>query len=288
MKEQFYFNIAGTFNCNAFVDEVSVIPDSATLTVYYPSSMNKLIETQVMAIDGSGNLSYELLDSDNQLPAINYKAQIDFTYSGVTYSNTYFYDVVYTRLVNTLNDYDLLSELPTLRDNGFKFRGTSDSATITSITDSNLKRFKNDYFNGGSVLILSTGETRNISDFDSTTGTVSFDAVPVAPISDPYILTKSYKDVRERALEVIEGELIKDGKRAHLLIDSYDFRLTHLYLTITMICKSLSTSENDIWWTLWKEYEKKAWLNFSTVTVMTHSSYLETELNNLTIRSVRR
>lgn len=288
MKEQFYFNIAGTFKCNAFVDEVSVIPDSANITVYYPSSVDKRIDNEAMTIDGNGNMTFELLDTQNQLPAINYKVVVDFTYTGSSYSNTYFYDVVYTRLVNTLNDYDLLSELPTLRDNGFKFRGTSDSATVTTLTDSNLKRFKDDYFNGGSILILSTGETRTISGFDSSTGTVTFDSVPVAPISDPYILTKSYKDVRDKTLETIEEELVKDGKRAHLLIDSYDFRFTHLYLTVSAICKSLSTTDKDIWWTLWKEYEEKAWLTFSDVTVMTHSSYLESELNNLTIRSVRR
>ena len=266
MRQQFLVDTAETFRSYVYENNRKVVPTSATLTVYNPGSSDKLINAAAMTIGSDGLLSYALTATHNDLAAENYKAVISYVYNAVTYSITLFYDIVNSKLVKVITDDDIVNELPQLKDNGWRVHGTADSGSATTLIDAELKRYEDDYFTGGLAHSLTKDETREITDFVSSSGTVTTTAFSTAIATDKYILTRSFTKEIQRAFEKIDELLYRSGKRAHLILDPYDLREVHICYAVAEICKGLTvTGEATFWWQMWKDYEAKAYAIFKSL-----------------------
>lgn len=264
MKQQFLKGIADTFRTYVYENNRKVVPSSAAFTVYRPGGTDVLVNAQAMAVAADGLLSYGLTTADNAASGEDYRALVSYVYGAVTYYFTLFYDVVNSRLVKVITDEDLINELPQLKDNGWKARGRASSGSTTSIVDAALKKYPDDYFTGGLAYSLTKDESQEITDFVSSTGTittVAFSSTITA--GEPYVLTRSYSREIQRAFEKIEEEIKKKGKRAYLILDPYDLREAHILFSVAQVCKGLVSENNALWWELWKDYEKKAEAAFS-------------------------
>ena len=253
------FNTGDVFKAYIYENNRKIAPASAIVTIYKPRTNYKLIDSATMAIATDGQLSYALSASDNFIPAINYKAVITYVRNSKTDYLVLFYDVVRSRLVSVVTDIDIVSELPQLKDNGWKVRGVASSGTASTITDPELQRYEDGYFTGGLAYSVSKDATREVLDFTSSTGTLTTTAF-AAPIAagENYIITRSYTREIKRAFEKLEEKVIRLGRRPELILDPYDLREVHIYCSVAEVCKGLTAEKPGFWWDMWKEYEQKA------------------------------
>jgi hypothetical protein len=258
MKQRFLVDTAETFQSYVYENNRKIVPSSATLTVYKPGGATELISAGAMTVQSDGRLDYSISSDDSTVADENYKAVIAYVVSGVTYYVTQYYDVVNSKLHKVITDDDVVAELPQLRDSGWRVHGTAESGSATTIIDSELERYEDEYFTGGLAFSIDKDETREITGFASSTGTVTTNAFGSAIAIDKYILTRSFSREIHRAFEKIEELLVRRGKRPHLVLDPYDLREVHIYLSVAEVCKGLATEHENIWWTLWKGYEKTA------------------------------
>ena len=266
MRQQFLADTAETSRTYVYENNRKVVPASATLTVYNPGSSDKLINAAAMTIGSDGLLSYGLTATHNDVADENYKAVISYVYNATTYTITLFYDVVNSKLVKVITDDDIVNELPQLKDNGWRVHGTADSGSTATIVDVELKRYEDDYFTGGLAHSLTKDETREITDFVSSTGTATTTAFSSAIATDKYILTRSFTKEIQRAFEKIDELLYRSGKRAHLILDPYDLREVHICYAVAEVSKGLTIAgEATFWWQMWKDYEAKAYAIFKSL-----------------------
>lgn len=256
-RQQFLVDIADTFKTFVFENNRKIVPTSATLTVYEPSSDTKLIDAAAMTVGSDGQLSYTLTATHNTTADEAYKVVIAYVYNAVTYYATLYYDVVNSKLSKVITDDDIVNELPQLKDNGWRVRGTADSGSTTTIVDAELKRYEDDYFTGGLAHNLNNDEVREITDFVSSTGTATIVTATATASGHAYILTRAYTKEIHRAFEKIEELLNAKGKRAHLVLDPYDLREVHIYFSVAEICKGLISAEDNLWAWFYNEYDKK-------------------------------
>lgn len=273
MKQQFVRDTADTFKTYIYEDNRKVVPASALLTVYKPGGDVKLIDGASMTVGGDGLLYYSLTASDNAAFGEDYKAVVSYVHDSMTWYVTLFYDVVNSRLTKVITDEDVVSELPQLKDNGWKARGAAEGGSATAIIDSNLKRYEDEYFTGGLAYSAAKDETREITGFDHTTGTVATTAFSSGVIAgERYTLTRSYSKEIQRAFEKMEERLIRLGKRPQLILDPYDLRGAHIFFSVSEVCKGMATDSEGFWWDMWKEYEKKAVEAFGAINFKYDSS----------------
>src|SRR3990170_1080591 len=259
MKQQFLVNTPDTFRTYVYEHNRKIVPASAQMTVYWPGGEKKLIDGETMTVGADGLLSYSLAASQNSKTGTNYKASVAYDHDSSTNYATLFYDVVKSRLVKVITDEDIVTELPQLKDNGWRVHGVAEGGSSTTIVDSELKRYDSGYFTGGLASCLDKEETREVTDFDPSTGTVA--TTPFSSGVDAVlksILTLSFSKEIQRAFEKIEEKIIRLGKRPELVLDPYDLREVHIYYSVAEVCKGLVTDNDTFWWELWKEYEKKA------------------------------
>lgn len=258
MKQQFLVNTADTFKTYIFDNNRKIVPSSARLTVYRPGGDAKAVDDAAMTVAADGLLSYSLSASENSTPGSNYKASVSYVHNAATFYVTLFYDVVRGRLAKVVTDDDIISELPQLKDNGWRARGTAEGGSITTIVDSELKRYEDGYFTGGLAHSVDKDETRGVTDFVSSTGTVTVEPFTGAVAAgEKYVLTRSYSREIQRAFEKIEERIVRLGKRPELILDPYDLREVHIYYSVAEVCKGFAAGEKSFWWGMWKEYEKK-------------------------------
>lgn len=258
MKQQFLLNRAGKFRTWIYENNRKLAPSAAWITIYAPGEA-VLIDRAQMAIGQDGLLSYELTAEDNSDAGLNYRASIEYSHDSAAHYATLFYDVVRSRLIKVITDDDLTAELPQLRDSGWSVSGIAEGGTETAIVDSELTRYCEDYFTGGLASLPEREEKREITGFASSSGTVSTAPFSSAVLAgDSYVLTRSFSRETQRAFEKLEERLQRQGRRPHLVLDPYDVREAHIYLSVAEACKGLSAESKGLWWDLWKEYEKKA------------------------------
>lgn len=267
MRLQFLTDTAETLKTYVYENNRIIIPASAIITVYKPGSTTELIGAQVMTVAADGLLSYVLTSTHNDVVGENYKAVIAYIYGGTTYTITLFYDVVRSKLVKVITDEDIISELPQLKDNGWRVHGTADSGSVTTIVDAELKRYEDDYFTGGLAVNLTNDETREITDFVSSTGTATIKTATATASGHKYILTRAYTKEIQRAFEKIDELITRAGKRSALILDSYDLREVHICYSVAEVCKGLTGAggTDTFWWQMWKDYEAKAYAIFKSI-----------------------
>jgi len=267
IKQQFLVNTADVFQASVYYANRMITPSSAILTVYMPSSGVKLIDGAAMTVGVDGAMSYPLTAGDNALAGADYQAVIAYVYSGYAGSVTLFYDVVRARLTKVITDDDLTAELPQLKDAGWQARGAADSGTATTIVDAELMRYEDDYFTGGVARLLGRDEAREITGFDSLTGTITTAAFGSAVTTDKYVLTRSYSREIQRAFEKIEEKIVRQGRRPERILDPEDLRGVHILYAVAEVCKGLVGDSKGMWWDMWKEYEKKGEEAFDGLTI---------------------
>ncbi|HBG46398.1 MAG TPA: hypothetical protein DDW94_05340 [Deltaproteobacteria bacterium] len=272
MKQQFIVNTADSFQTYIYENNRRIVPDSASVVIYSPGG-ESLVENAQMGIGLDGLLSYWLSQSENSTAGLNYKAAIEYVYESRTHYATIFYDVVRSRLAKVITDEDLSAELPQLKESGWSVRGTAEGGTESAIIDTGLKRYGDDYFTGGLACLPEKDETREIILFTAGTGTITVEPFSSAVAAgQSYILTRSFAREIQRAFEKIEARLLRSGKRPHLILDPYDLREAHIFLSVAEACKGLAAQSKGLWWELWKEYERKADEALSGMTLKYDSS----------------
>lgn len=268
MRRQYVVDIGSVFSVYVYdANNRKIIPTSATLTVYKPGTSTKLVDAGVMTVAGDGLLSYSLTATHNDVPDENYKAIVVYVYATVSYSITIFYDVVYAILKSVITDIDIINELPQLKDNGWRVHGTADNGSTTTIVDAELTRYEDDYFTNGTSTNLTTDEMREITDFVSSTGTVTIPTATATVAGHKFILTRAYTKEINRAFEKIEELIIRAGQRPYLILDSYDLKEVHTYYAVAEVCKGLTGAggTDTFWWQMWKDYEAKAYAVFKSI-----------------------
>lgn len=259
IRQQMLVNQTSSFQAFVFESNQKVVPDSARLTIFKPGGSTELVSDQAMSVTPDGLLTYNLTADDNGTVDGNYKAVILYVVSGTTFTAVLFYDVVHSKLVKVITDEDVVSELPQLRTlNGWRINGTASSGTTTTIVDLNLTVYEDDHFTGGTAYSIDKGETRAITDFGQVTGTVTTEAFSGAISTDKYVLTRSYTKEIQRAFDKLEERLRAMGRRSHLILDPYDLREVHIYMSVAEITKGLAVEEESLWWEFWKSYDKLA------------------------------
>ena len=257
-KQKFKINTAETFKLRIYKDNRKIVPTSATMTVYKPGGSTELLTDVNMSVASDGLLTYDLTAENNDTLNSNYQTEVSYVFEGGTFPATVFYDVVNVKLHKVITDQDIVNELPKLKENGWRQLGTADAGSSqTAFTDSDLKRFENDYFTGGLAHSLDKDETREITDFVQSTGAITTTAFSAVISGDKYVLTQPYTNEIQRAFEKLEDRLNRMDKAAHLVLDPYDLREAHIYQTVADICRALATDETAIWWALKEEYEMK-------------------------------
>ena len=257
MKQNFLLDIAETFKTYIFEDNQRIVPTSAVITIFKPGGTTELVSGAGMSVAADGLLSYALTADDNNTADENYRAVVSYV-SGATFHATIFYDVVRSKLHKVIVDEDVVNELPQLRDNGWRKHGTAESGSETTIVDSNLNHFPDDHFTGGLAYSIDKDETRQITNFVGSTGTVTTSAFSGAIATDKYILTRSYTKEIQRAFEKIEELLVSAGRRPDLILDSGDLRGVHILFATAEVCKGMVTEDAGMWFEFMSRYENKA------------------------------
>ena len=275
MKQQFLVDGTGTFKTYVYENNLKIIPASGTITVYKPGGTEKLIDAQNMTVGGDGLLYYDLTAVHNDDVNEDYRAVVSYVFGSITYTVTLFYDVVYSILRPVITDDDVIKELPQVEKLGYTVRGTADSGSATTIVDAGLKSYDDDFFSGGEAYSLSKEESRIITDFVSTSGTITIEAFSSAIAADEkYVLSRAFTREIQRAFEKIEERLKRRGKRVHLILDPYDLREVHILFAVAEICKGQIATEGEgsLWWDLWKDYERQAERAFDGLSLKYDSS----------------
>ena len=262
MRQQFLVDIADTFKTYIYENNRKAVPTAATITVYHPGTSTILINAAAMTIAGDGLLSYALTVAHNDVANESYKAVLSYTVGGVIYRATSFYDVIHSKLSIVITDDDLLGELPQIKDNNYVVHGTADSGSATTLVDDELKRYADDYFTGGLSTNLTNNETREITDFVSSTGTVTVVTGAATAAGNKYVLQRSFGKEIARSFEKLEDMLYQAGRRAHLVLDPYDLREMHILLSVAEVCKGLVTAEGGMWFSFYERYNKHAYAVF--------------------------
>jgi len=293
MKQEFLADETSTFKHYIYQNNAKAVPSAATMDVYKPGNTTKYIDGVTMDIAADGLLSYGLSADNNDVADENYKVVISYTLGGVVYKENVYYDVVLSILSMVIIDDDLLRELPQLQGQGRSHSGTSTAGSTTTMTDLELQKYPDDFWNGGTAYSATQDEEREITNFVSSTGVVTFDAFPADAATDEYILRRSYLREIERAFDKIKSRIIAMGKRPFLVLDPNDLYEVHVMLAVAEVCKGLATDRDSFHKELQLEYEEKyaeLWKDLNFKYDFSEDSYLsgaEESAGNEAVRLVR-
>lgn len=169
------------------------------------------------------------------------------------------YDIVYWKLENPISESDLLMEKPELDE----YRPESASIQITSVTNSLnfvCKQLSDPiHFWKGSIMQLKSETGKNERqwvadwDFDTRTLTIAQAFTSTPQVNDRFILRRGfYPEINSAWLEILSEVMSWQRKfvdyRGHLIaMDGYDFRLAHLYRTMSKIAHGMKLRGDDSW-----------------------------------------
>lgn len=251
MKQQFLKGKTGEIRMTAYSSGVAVVPSSALITLKKPDGSE--LQAQASATVGSdGEMTYSLTTTHTADHDLNYIAEWEFVVNSVTYYEKQLFDIVKSKLSIPITDEDLINELDSLRDANLQVTGTATAATASTFADTvNLKE-ANDYWNGGTLEILSgtgAGQMRDVTDFVQSTSllSVSPNWATTPDTTSTYRLVKSFSKKIEQAFEQFEFMLYSKGRRQDLILESAQIRIPLVYRTITNIALDLTDEEGDKW-----------------------------------------
>ena len=162
------------------------------------------------------------------------------------------FDVVVSRLYNVVREEDLFELVPALRTNRAAiFNGVADATggTTETLVDGQLRQYDDGWFTGGVLELLNgadEGETREVTNFVNTTGTVTFfPAISLRPNGDKYRLRRSWAPLIELAYEDIKWRVRSRGDRAALIIDAGELFRPIAYRAVQLCYESISAMRGE-------------------------------------------
>jgi len=242
---------------------------STTVKIDKPGGSAVVASTVVTPSTGpeasSNRLSYTFLTAANDTLGESFTVTWTATVAGRVYLHREVFDVVRTQLVNTVTEEDLFERCPTLRDQrslGLT-TGLADSGTDTTIVDDQLKQQPDDFYNGGVVTVIdgtNEGETRYISDFTRSSGTVTVgESFPAAnDVTTRYEVRRSWAPIITKAFEEIRWAIRTQGGRPALIVDAGELNAGVEYLSAALAFESIPKGGVDgDNWLLAQEYRKR-------------------------------
>lgn len=233
---------------NIFEDNQVITPVSPTITLKKPDQTDFPVPVvaQAMTILSNGQIEYTMPSANTGNLLENCNGTIEYVFNSINYQFGFLFDIVRSRLEMVITDEDLFDEFPGLRDSGYRQIATASTAgTTATLVDTAQLIQPDDYWTGGIIEFPSTGEIRNVTDFDSATATLTF-APPIAASTgsgSKYVVTRSFRKERMRAFQDIIDRLRNSGRRAALVMDSHQLRTLHILLTLAKIFRSFVNSE---------------------------------------------
>jgi hypothetical protein len=258
MNQAFLIDRASTFSTYVYEDNQIIIPDSATITIRKPNTTVELITAQAMTVEADGELTFALTAGNNDTADMSYQATVSYVVGSVTEDVIVYYDIVRSKLRQVITNDDIRRELPSIKGKEWKALGTVISGSTTTIVDLNLSHYEDDYFTGGIATNLTNNETRKITDFASSTGTVTTDTFTTTNgANEKYVLQRAFTDEIDNAWEKLISMLRESGKFHNLILDSQDLRQVHILLTCAGIARGFSNDQDEYWFAREEKYEKQ-------------------------------
>lgn len=226
----------------------SITPVTPILTLKKPGGADfpTPVVDAAMTVTSGGEIEYAMPSGNTTELLENCAGTINYSYQSESYRFGFLFDIVRSRLEMVVTDEDLFAEFPGLKDSGYReISSATANGTPTTLIDTARLIQPDDYWTGGSIEIPSTGEIREVTDFNPSTGTLTFTpALGTAPAAETkYIITRSFKKERWRAFQDILERLRNTGRRASLALDSHQLRAAHIPLTLAKIFRGFVQSE---------------------------------------------
>lgn len=180
----------------------------------------------------------------------NYKAVITATYSDSTVEVIpRLFDIVLYPFVNQVSDQDLISENRMLENGIQEEGGEASSGSTTTLVDLNRSE-ANDWWNGGKLFVmplLDDGKIteHTVTDFVSSTGTITFTPARTAVTTEAYTIRRSYQQQITTAGEIVQADIASNGKQAYLMIDSTQVNRLIIYKCLERWFQQARKAEGD-------------------------------------------
>jgi len=158
----------------------------------------------------------------------------------------------------SLTNADIVARMSVLAD----YVGKAESGSTTTLVNSKIfDDFADDDFNNQYICILSgddKGSDRIITDFVTSTGTFTFDALDsaVSNITQFAIVEDGYIGKMEEAILYIQEKIKNDGKDIDLFLTESQLKEIHLYKTLDIICqdKFQDATDEDLYYARHQHY----------------------------------
>lgn len=263
MKQELLKGKDGTLYFTPYVDNLPGVASSATVNIKKSNDTSVLAGVTCTINATTGEISYTITSTYLTELAENWKAEFTYTIGSVAYYQTMLFDVVLNKIAITVIDDDVIREQSDLKSRSESFTGVVDSSASTTLVDSDLKSYVDNYWNGADVVVSdpSTGveQVRLVSDFTQSTGTVT---VASAWTSNPtssytYILKRGFQNKVEASFEEMMFDIRAKGFRPALIIESTELHVPHIKKCLAMICRDLIQAPEDKFDLLSKNYEEQ-------------------------------
>jgi hypothetical protein len=263
MKQELLKDKSGTISFTPYINNRAAVATSATVVLLNPDGTTLQASASATVNGTTGEISYTLTSGLTDDLGENYQAQWTYVISGTTYYENTLFDVVRNTLAITVIDEDLVREQREILDKNESFAGTVDSSTGTTLVDTDLARYDDDYWNNGIVRAVNPSDgveqIRRVTDFVSSTGTLtvanSWGTNPTS--SYTYIVYAGFAKIIEDAFDEMVLELRSKGNRPALIINSADLHIPHTALCLQKICADYMKEPGDKWDVLREHYEKR-------------------------------
>lgn len=262
MKQELLQNVNGTLSITPYINNRPAVASSATVEVLNNGGGELVAAGTAASVNSTtGEITYTLLAAKTIDLGENYQIKWTYVIAGVTYYQSSLFDIVKCKLAIPVVDEDLLNEQSDIMDGAEAFNGYVDSAASTSIVDSDLKNYADDYWNGGKATVVNpkTGakQVRDITDFAQSTGTVT---VGVAWATTPdstytFEVKRGFAKKIEAAFEEMLIDVRNKGFRPALILESGELKIPLIKKALALICRDFIVTPDDKWATLAASYE---------------------------------
>lgn len=296
MKQELLKSKTDTLSILPYKNNRPVVSTSATVTITDPGGAAIVSAASATVNSTTGEITYDFLSTANTKLGENFQAQWDYIISAVHYYQTTLFDVVLNRIAIPVVDKDLTNEQADILEKNESFSGLVDSSSNTTLVDTELKAYEDDYWNGGTVVVINpaTGveQSRTVTDFVASSGTltagVAWDTNPTSTYR--YKVTKGFAAKIEAAFEEVMMDVKSKGYRPALILESSELKIPILKKALAMVCRDFMREVGDKWDGLAIEYDKQYKDLFSKVVFQydkNESGYISGEEKQQDLGSVR-
>lgn len=261
MKQDILKDKIQTLYMTPYINNRPAVASSATIQITGPGG-NVIVSTvAATAIDSTtGEISYNFLAALNNALGENFQAQWTYVVSAVTYYHTSLFDVVLNKLSISVIDDDLLDEQSDILERNESQSGVVDSATSTTLVDSELKKYTDSFWNGGLVTVINpatgTEQTRTVSSFVQSTGTLTVPAWAATPdAAYTYLARRGFTNKIAAAFNEMMIDVKARGYRPALILESSELRIPLIKKSLAIICRDYIMNVGDKWDGLAKDYD---------------------------------